>query len=167
MILSYSAVSRAGPGGGDGIPFSVLTGGELAVLKRESMRSSVRTPCSQNPTPYSTKFFQFAHVAGPRVGLESVHEFGGDPVGAAPFAAERLEEMGHQQPDVALPLPERGHEQGDHVQPEEQVFTERPCATSSRRFLLLAAMMRMSTLWLTFPPTRRTTRSCKTRSSLT
>lgn len=27
---------------------------------------------------------------------------------------------------MSLPLPERGHEQGDHVQPEEQVFTERP-----------------------------------------
>ena len=78
------------------------------------------------PDPVFHKVFQFAHVAGPRVGLESVHKFGGDPVGAAPFAAERLEEMGHQQPDVALPLPERGHEQGDHVQPEEQVFTERP-----------------------------------------
>ena len=78
------------------------------------------------PDPVFHKVFQFAYVAGPRVGLESVHEFGGDPVGAAPFAAERLEEMGHQQPDVALPLPERGHEQGDHVQPEEQVFAERP-----------------------------------------
>ena len=34
--------------------------------------------------------------------------------------------MGHQQPYVALPLPQRRHKERDHVQPKEQIFAEGP-----------------------------------------
>jgi len=110
--------------------------------------------------------FELAHVAGPVVHDEP---FGGGRVDAAHLLAaprrETQDEVLGEEQDVARPLSERRRVDAHHVDPVEEVSRKRFASTSASRSRLVAVTIRASNAISSLPPTGRTLRSWRARSS--
>ena len=81
-------------------------------------------------------------------------------------AVEFLDEVIHQEGNVLLALAKRRQEERDHLQAVVQVLSELPARHHLPQSLLVAAMIRTSTLMGCLPPTLRNSRHWITRRSL-
>ena len=87
---------------------------------------------------------QFPDVAGPGVPDEDFHGGPAEPQAAIELSCVFLQEGPGILLDILGPFPKRREVEAQDVQPVVQVGAERLAATSSLRFLLVAAMRRMS-----------------------
>ena len=70
---------------------------------------------------------QFPYIARPVIGLERLQGGGGEPsLRLAVFLGHFLEKGRDQHGDVLAVVPQRGHGQRDHVEPEEEILAECP-----------------------------------------
>ena len=72
------------------------------------------------------KVLQFAHIAGPCVGLEFLEQAGGDFVTDPPRGTVRLEKELHQKAYVPLPFAQGRDNQRNDVQPVKKILAEAP-----------------------------------------